>query len=74
VQNIKNQLDALLYADGQDWNKHETSFMKLIGELATYDEEFSGKEKLSKLLRSLPESFATLAMVTHLSEAWSRPK
>jgi len=67
IQNIKNTLDALQFLDGNDWNAHVTKFMTMVGELATYDEELSEKEKVSKLLRSLPNSFSPLAMVSHIS-------
>ena len=34
VQNLKNELDALIYKDGADWNTHVTSFLAVAGKLA----------------------------------------
>ena len=69
VQNLKNELDALIYKDGADWNAHVTSFLSVAGKLAAFDVELTEKDKVSRLIRSLPTSFSPLAMVSHLTDA-----
>ena len=68
VQNIKQKLDTLIFKDNGNWEKHVASFLATIGELATYDAELSESEKTSKLIRSLPSSFAPLAMAFSLQD------
>ena len=69
VQNLKNELDALIYKDGADWNTHVPSFLVTAGKFAAFEVELTEKDKVSRLLRSLPASFSPLAMVSHLADA-----
>eukprot|EP00737_Agarophyton_chilense_P002448 gb/GEZJ01002792.1/.p3 GENE.gb/GEZJ01002792.1/~~gb/GEZJ01002792.1/.p3 ORF type:complete len:141 (-),score=18.24 gb/GEZJ01002792.1/:87-509(-) len=62
-------MDTLLYNDNEDWNKHESKFVEIVGEQATFDKKISEKEKVSKLFRSLPISFAPLAMKSNLTDS-----
>ena len=39
------------------------SFTDILGKLPTYDDEMPDDEKASKLIRTLPNSFAPLAMI-----------
>lgn len=43
-------------------------FTELLNKLATYDEELSGKEKASKLLRTLPETFSGFVMIGQVQD------
>ena len=70
VQNLKNELDALVYKDGADWNTNVTSFLATAGKLASFDVELTEKDKVSRFIRSLPVSFSPLAMVPHLTDAF----
>ena len=72
IQNLVHQLDNLLYKDGQDWDEHLSSFMTILGQLAAYNQELNEKEKTSKLIRSLPTSFAPIAMVATLLESFDK--
>ena len=68
VQNIKQKLDTIIFKDNGNWDKHVASFLTTIGELATFDAELSESEKIFKLIRFLPSSFAPLAMVSSLKD------
>ena len=57
-----------MYKDCGDWDEHFSKFMNILAQLAPLDEEVSEKEKTSKLIRSLPESFAPTAMIASLLE------
>jgi len=63
VLRIHNELDALRYKEGEDWNKHVTKLIQIVSRLATFDEELSENEKTSKLLRTLPDSYTAIAIV-----------
>lgn len=65
IQNVKQKLDSLIYSD---FEKHVAAFLSIVGELANYDSDISETEKTSKVLRSLPPSFAPLAMVSSLQD------
>lgn len=68
IQNQKQKLKSLIFKDDGNFDKHVASFLTVIGELATYDVELSESEQTSKLLRSLPPSFVSLAMVSSLQQ------
>ena len=68
ILNLRQELDNLRYKEEKSWDDHVNKFMDLLSKLATYDEELTEKEKASKLLRSLPESFGGFAMIAQLQE------
>ena len=68
VQNIKQRLGILIFKENGNWDKHVASFLTTVVELPTYDAELSESEKTSKLIPSLPSSFAPLAMVSSLQD------
>ena len=68
ILNLRQELDNLRFEDGERWDSHVNKFMELLSKLATYDEKLSEKEKASKLLRSLPESFGGFAMIAQLQD------
>lgn len=69
-QNVRHHFDSLVFKDNEDWNQQQTKLTKLlgiVGKMATYDEDLSDKDKIANLLRSLPNSFASLAMVSNIT-------
>lgn len=61
-------MDKLHYKEGASWDDHVNKFTELLNKLATYDGELSEKEKASKLLRSIPESFNGFVMISQPQE------
>ena len=72
VQNLKHRLDTLLYSDGADWDEHFSKFMATLSQRASLGEEFSEKEKNSRLIRSLPKSFSAIAMVASFLDSFEK--
>ena len=68
ILKIRNELDRLAFEDGGDWDLHVSKFLGIIGRLATYDEEVPEKEKTTKLIRTLPESLCTIAMMSYAND------
>ena len=66
IQNLRLELDSLLYKDGEDWDKHYSKFMNIVAQLASQGEDMSEKDKVSRLVRTLPESLSTIAMIATL--------
>ncbi len=64
IQNLRHHND--------NWDERFSKFMNLLAQLASLDEEFSGKRKTSKLVRSLPESFVPIAMVATLLDSFEK--
>ncbi len=46
--------------------------MSILAQLASLDEEMSEKEKASRLIRSLPQSFAPIAMVANFLDSFEK--
>lgn len=68
ILNLRQDMDNLRYKEGASWDDHVNKFTELLNKLATYDEELSEKEKASKLLRSIPESFSGFAMIAQVQD------
>lgn len=68
IQNLKQKLDSLIFKEGGNFEMHVVFFLSIGGKLAKYDTEISEPEKTSEMLRSLPPSFALLAIVSCLHE------
>jgi len=66
--NLQSELDQLRFKDGENWEKHVEKFNEVLGKLASYDSPVAEDEKASKLIKTLPESFAPLAMFSEASE------
>jgi len=58
----------LVFDEKKSWHDHVTKFLTIVGEFSTYDEDMPEKEKVSRLIRSLPHSFNPLAMVSTLMD------
>lgn len=61
--NFQEKLENHRLKDGDDWAKHLNKFNEIPGKLSLQDSPVSEKDKQSKLVRTLPESFAPLSMV-----------
>ena len=48
--------------------------MNILAQLASLDAEFSEKEKTSRLIRSLPQSFAPISMVASFLDSFEKAK
>lgn len=68
VINLQAELDRLKFKDDSDWEKHVEKFNEILFKLASYDSPVAAEEKASRLIRTLPESFAPLAMFSQPSE------
>lgn len=67
VINIERELETMSFEKDEDWEKHVETFHRLISKLASYDKPVSADTKVSKLLRTLPQRFAPIAMVAESS-------
>ncbi len=68
ILNLKQELESLMFDEKKDFAEHVNKFVAICDELSSYGEEIDEKDKSSKLIRSLPASFAALAMVTSVTE------
>ncbi len=68
ILNLKQQIDSLLFHEKKDFSAHVNKFVAICDELASYGEEVDPKDISSKLICSLPSSFAALAMVTPVTD------
>lgn len=68
IINLEQELEGLRFDDGQSWEKHTDNFHNILGKLSSYDSAIKEEDKASKLLRTLPESFAPLAMVAQTND------
>lgn len=68
VAKLQAKLESLIFKEGEDWDKHVSKFLSIIDELAAQDQTLSNSEKVTKILRTLPESFASLAMASSLNQ------
>ena len=62
VQNVRNELDALQYDDGKNWDSHIDKFNGLVAKLATYGKNLTDEDKMAMITRSLPDSFAPITI------------
>jgi len=67
VINLQRELESLSLTDTSQWERHLQKFHEILGKIAAYGVAITEEEKSSKLLRTLPESFAPLAMVAESS-------
>ena len=63
VQNLRVQLDKLVYAEGADWDDHLNKFNSLIAQLAVQGVAYDDQTKKSMIIRSLPESLSVISTV-----------
>lgn len=66
ILNIRQEMDDIRYKEGSGWDEHLNKFTELLSKLATYDEQLSDKDKASKSLRTLLESFCGFAMIAQV--------
>ena len=69
VLNLKQKLDSLYFDDGKvNWEVPVTEFLTICDELSPYDEQLSEKDKINKLIRSLPDSFPSFSFYISTNE------
>ncbi len=54
IQNLRCQIDSLVYVEGTDWDEHLNKFNSLIVQLGMQNFSMEDKQKKSMLIRSLP--------------------
>lgn len=64
--NLQRKLDRPKFREADDWDHHVENFNVLLGKLASYDAPFSNSEKASKLVKTIPESLAPLALFSEV--------
>lgn len=67
VINIQRDLKTMTFDHDEGLDRHIKTFHPLVGKLAFYDRPLSVEDKASKLLRTLPTRFASIAMVAEAS-------
>lgn len=68
IFNLGQELENLQFDVTQSWEMHTVKFPNIFGKLASYDSSIKEEDKDSKPLRTLPESFAPLAMVAQTGD------
>lgn len=66
--NLQAKLEFFSFKDGDDWEKHVSTFLSIIDERASEGKALTDAEKVTKLLRTPPESFDPLEMASSLNE------
>lgn len=69
VQTIQRQIKNMKYSDGEEWDEHEERFDLLVLKLGLYDHPISDKEKIWRLIQTLPPSFSSLHLKAPLFNA-----
>ncbi len=64
----KQELDPLVFDEKKEFAVHVNKFVAICHELASSDEEIDAKDKVSKLILSLPASFSAMAIVTSVTD------
>lgn len=67
VTNIQNRLEKILFDEQKTWESHVLEFMAFIDEITSYGQEVSDTEKVTKIIRSLQQSFKPLDMVSTMT-------
>lgn len=67
IANLHVKLETMQFEENKDWDKHISSFLNIVDELASLNQEISETEKVTKLFRTLPATFDALAMASSLS-------
>lgn len=62
VMNLRNKLEVMQLRDDGDWKNHVEKFTGVLGKRALYNVEVSDREKATKILQTLRESFTPLAV------------
>jgi len=64
VINLMQELENLEYKEDGNWEVHLNKFHEILGKLASLGKPIADQEKVSKLIRTLPDHFSPLAMVS----------
>ena len=68
IINLERQLEELSFDDKGDWQKHINSFHELTGELDSNGSVITSDQKKFKLMRTLPDSLAPIAMIANTTQ------
>lgn len=68
IQQIRHCLDTFINKDNADWNKHVSSFLDIYGELATFDEMLSDKDKFLQAASLSSQLICTPPMMSNLAD------
>ena len=67
IANLISKLDAVELKEGKDWQVHLACFLSVIDELSALDHVVSDQDRLTKLLRSLPNSLESVTVACSLN-------
>ena len=68
IINLERQLKELSFDDKGDWQKQINSFHELTGKLASHGSVLTSDQKKFKLMRTLPDSLAPIAMIANTTQ------
>jgi len=60
---LRTALENLMFIDDGDWDVHVNYFSDILNKFAAYEAEIPDEEKAPKLIRTLLNSFAPLALI-----------
>lgn len=63
IINVGRELDCITFEKIEDWEGHVENFSSIIFKLTFYDKLHFSEDKVSKLIRAVPQRFAPTAMV-----------
>ena len=64
VINLMQELESLEYKNDGNWETHLNKLHEILGKLASLGKPVPDDQKISKLIRTLPDHFAPLAMIS----------
>lgn len=68
VINLDRELEYLEFEKDEEWEGHVQKFHELIGKLSSYDKPVPTLKKYSQMIRTLPQRFEPIAMVSESDE------
>lgn len=68
IINLQEKLEKLKFDESKCFDDHVSAFLAIVDELSMLEEYLDEKAKVTKMLRSLPESFDSLAMAVTVND------
>ena len=68
IQNLRVQLDQLMYVEGTEWSEHMNKFNALIAKLAMHNVAIDDNQKKAMLMRSLPRTMSVISTVANAQD------